>query len=102
MADEELFEDLHDVGVQAQLRNLLFLSKFKSIENVKVFRRKIKKIKWKIFPYKERIRIIEVTVNESQFIMESLIDDLSLEDIIAPYSDDHILEIVDKHGNEVV
>lgn len=102
MADEALFEDLHDGGIQMQIKNFLKLSKFKSILHVEVYRRK-EKLNWFLSLFvTKRTRIIKFTVNEPQYIMESLMDGLSLEKLVEPYSDQHILEIVDEQENEVV
>jgi hypothetical protein len=79
MANEEVLDELFNTGHERLIKIKLRNSGFKSIKEVKVYTKR-EKAKWFIFPITKEVTVTKFTVDEPLFVMETLADDLRIDD----------------------
>lgn len=81
MANEAAFRELHNIFLENTIEDLTKVHGYKSIQKVEVFSKQIK-LKWFIFPYKDFVTVVKFTIDESLFVMESLVGDMDLRNVV--------------------
>lgn len=90
--NEKILDELENAMIQLCITDKIATKRFKSIKNVEVFIKKVK-AKWFFIPYRKEVRVIKFTVDESLIVIESMLNDLSIEELANSISKDHELEI---------
>lgn len=96
MANREAFRQLKYSMTKNNIQQLIDLYDFKSIKEIKMFNKKVKS-KWFIFPYKKDVDVVEFSVDEALFVIESLVNDFNFKQFIETHLDDVTFEIEMKY-----
>lgn len=102
MSDEDSFNELYDSMLQMSLVDIIKKQKIKSVKDIEVYRRKVKKKFLKFFWRTDSVQVIKYIVDEPEFVMETLLDNLVLRQLADVYVRDYEVEIIDLQGNLVI
>lgn len=92
MSDRKAFEELSSTITEEIMEEELKSRNITSVKSVCIFEHK-EKVKWFIFSYTQCTTIIQFVVDENLFVMESLINDIDLEEFANEFVPEYKCEI---------